>query len=116
ALKNSQKRLDLAQKALNGQDAKRFHAEIAAALSAALEARLGENVTGLTQPQLQRLLKERGMPPLLTAQLSHVLTHCDFARFSSASVSSADMQHLQTQAERLWSEVASFQPGMKESA
>jgi hypothetical protein len=56
------------------------------------------------------------MPPVLTAQLSQVLTHCDFARFSSASVSPADMQHLQTQAERLWSEVASFQPGMKESA
>ena len=115
ALKNAQKRLDAAQNALNNQDAKRFHAEISAALSAALEARLGENVTGLTQHQLQRFLKERGMPPVLTAQLSQVLAHCDFARFSSASVSAADMQHLHTQAERLWSEVASFEPGVRES-
>jgi len=117
ALKNAQRRLDDAQKALKNQDAKRFHADLAAALNAALEARLGENVTGLTQHQLRRILAERGMPAQLTHQLGEVLAQCDFARFSSASVSEADMQRLLAQAERLWSEVASFAPErMKESA
>ena len=117
ALKNAQRRLGDAQKALTSQDAKRFHADIAAALNAALEVRLGENVTGLTQNQLRGILAERGMPTQLTTQLGEVLAQCDFARFSSAKVSAADMQRLLTKAEQLWSEVASFSPaGMKESA
>lgn len=117
ALKNAQRRLDDAQKALKNQDPKRFHADVAAALNAALEARLGENVTGLTQHQLRSILAERGMPAQLTQQLGEVLAQCDFARFSSASVSEPDMQRLLVQAERLWSEVASFTPHrMKESA
>lgn len=117
ALKNAQRRLDDAQKALKNQDAKRFHADVAAALNAALEARLGENVTGLTQHQLRNILAERGMPAQLTQSLGEVLAQCDFARFSSATVSEADMQRLLAQAERLWSEVASFAPDrMKESA
>jgi hypothetical protein len=117
ALKNAQRRLDDAQKALKDEDAKRFHADVSAALSAALEARLGENVAGLTQHQLRGILAERGMPVQLTHQLSEVLAQCDFARFSSANVSAADMQRLLAQAERLWSEVASFEPAsMKESA
>lgn len=117
ALKNAQRRLGDAHKALNSQDAKRFHADIAAALNAALEVRLGENVTGLTQSQLRGILAERGMPTQLTTQLGEVLSQCDFARFSSAKVSAADMQRLLAKAEQLWSEVASFSPaGMKESA
>jgi hypothetical protein len=117
ALKNAQRRLDDAQKALKEQDAKRFHADVSAALNAALEARLGENVTGLTQHQLRAILAERGMPTQLTHQLGEVLAQCDFARFSSANVSTTDMQRLLAQAEQLWSEVASFEPSsMKESA
>jgi hypothetical protein len=117
ALKNAQRRLGDAHKALTSQDPKRFHADIAAALNAALEVRLGENVTGLTQNQLRGILAERGMPTQLTTQLGEVLSQCDFARFSSAKVSAADMQRLLTKAEQLWSEVASFSPaGMKESA
>jgi hypothetical protein len=117
ALRKAQRRLGDAHKALSSQDPKRFHADVAAALNAALEVRLGENVTGLTQHQLRSILAERGMPSQLTAQLGEVLAQCDFARFSSASVSEVDMQRLLAQAERLWSEVASFAPaGMKESA
>jgi len=117
ALKNAQRRLGDAQKALKNQDGKRFHADVAAALNAALEARLGENVTGLTQHQLRNILVERGMPSQLTLQLGEVLAQCDFARFSSASVSEPDMQRLLAQAEQLWSEVASFAPDrLKESA
>jgi hypothetical protein len=117
ALKNAQRRLGDAQKALKNQDGKRFHADVAAALNAAVEARLGENVTGLTQHQLRSILGERGMPAQLTHQLGEVLAQCDFARFSSASVSEPDMQRLLAQAEQLWSEVASFTPDrMKESA
>jgi hypothetical protein len=117
ALRNAQRRLGDAQKALTSQDAKRFHADVAAALNAALEVRLGENVTGLTQLQLRSILAERGMPAQLTTQLGEVLSQCDFARFSSANVGAADMQRLLAQAEQLWSEVASFSPvSMKESA
>lgn len=108
ALQKARDRLVAAEKALASQDPKRFHAEIAAALNATLEVRLGENVSGLTQNQLRSRLAELGMSEQLTGQVCGVLSHCDFARFSSASVSAADMQRLLAQAETLQSQVADF--------
>jgi hypothetical protein len=39
-----------------------------------------------------------------------VLAQCDFARFSSASVSDADMQKSLARSEQLWSELEAFTP------
>jgi hypothetical protein len=116
ALRNAQRRLVEARTALEGRDGKRFHAEVAAALNAALEARLGENVSGLTQNHLRARLAQLGMPERLTAQVCDLMAQCDFARFSSASVGPTDMQHVLAKAEQVWSEIASFSPRAQEPA
>jgi hypothetical protein len=110
ALRDARRRLAAAEGALAAQDARRFHADIASALQTTLEARLGEPVSGLTQNALRSHLVERGMPEQLSAALCELLAQCDFARFSSASVSEADMQGLLARAEHLWSDVAAFSP------
>jgi hypothetical protein len=110
ALRDARRRLAAAEGALAAQDARRFHADIASALQTTLEARLGEPVSGLTQNALRSRLVERGMPDKLSAALCELLAQCDFARFSSAAVSEADMQGLLARAEHLWSDVAAFSP------
>lgn len=110
ALRHARKRLAAAEGALAAQDARRFHADVANALQTTLEARLGEPVSGLTQTELGRRLVERGMPEKLSAALCELLAQCDFARFSSAAVSEADMQGLLARAEHVWSDVAAFSP------
>lgn len=117
ALRNAHQKLKRARDAQNSQDPRLFHAEIAAALNTALEARLGENVTGLTQSQLRKRLGELGVQDRLSSEVCEVLSQCDFARFSSAAVSSEEMQRLLARAEHLWQELSSFTPQVhKESA
>jgi hypothetical protein len=110
ALRDARRRLAEAEGALAASDARRFHADIAAALQTTLESRLGEPVSGLTQNQLRSKLVERGMPDKLSAALCELLAQCDFARFSSAAVSSSDMQGLLSRAQLVWSDVATFSP------
>jgi len=118
ALRTSHQRLKRAGDAQSGNDPRLFHAEIAAALNTALEARLGENVSGLTQSQLRRRLAELGVADKLSADVCEVLSQCDFARFSSAAVSADEMQRILARAEHVWEALASFSPQAeaKESA
>ena len=88
------------------QDPRVFHAEVAAALNTALEARIGVNVSGFTQVQLRRRLAELGIPDKLGADVCEVLSQCDFARFSSAAVNADEMQRLLARAEHIWEELA----------
>lgn len=115
ALRAARKRLSGAESALAAHDARRFHADVASALQTTLEARLGEAISGLTRGELLATLKERGMSDSLSGALCDVLAQCDFARFSSAAVSDADMQGLLARAEQLWSDVAAFSPAALES-
>ena len=116
-LKNAQHKLKTAREALSSGDARRFHAEIASALNTALEARLGENVSGLTQTQLRTRLAQLGVPDKLSADVCEVLSQCDFARFSSAAVSADEMQRILARAENVRDALASFAPReIKESA
>jgi hypothetical protein len=110
ALRSARQRIHDAQRALDANDARRFHADIAAALNTTLEARLGEAVTGLTQNELRHRLSAHGMPESLSKGVCEVLATCDFARFSSASVSDADMRNTLARAEHLQSDLASFSP------
>jgi hypothetical protein len=116
ALRGARKRLSEAERALVAHDARRFHADVASALQTTLEARLSETLSGLTRAELLAKLKERGMSDALSGALCDVLAQCDFARFSSASVSDADMQGLLARAEHLWSDVAAFSPAVREGA
>jgi hypothetical protein len=114
ALRDARKRMSGAESALAAHDPKRFHADVASALSTTLEARLGEPISGLTLGELKQTLRERGMDEQLSSALCDVLAQCDFARFSSAAVSDADMQGLLAQAQHLWSDVAAFSPAARE--
>ncbi|HEY2736705.1 MAG TPA: hypothetical protein VGI70_22045, partial [Polyangiales bacterium] len=113
ALRSARKRLNEAESALAAHDPRRFHADVASALSITLEARLGEPISGLTHGELKQKLRELGMNDRLSTALCDVLDQCDFARFSSAAVSDADMQGLLARAEHLWSDVAAFSPARR---
>jgi hypothetical protein len=115
ALRAARKRLNDAESALAAHDARRFHADVASALQTTLEARLGEAISGLTRGELLSTLKARGMSDSLSSALCDVLAQCDFARFSSAAVSDADMHGLLARVEQLWSDVAAFSPAALES-
>lgn len=105
ALRSARQRLNDAQKALHARDSRRFHGDIAAALNIALEARLGEAVTGLTHNELRARLLGHGLSEAASRDVCEVLAHCDFARFSSASVGEAEMQSLLARAEQVFAEV-----------
>jgi hypothetical protein len=94
ALRVARTKLAQAKAGLAANDAKRFHAELAAALHTALDARLSVVAAGLTRPQLRAALDAHGVPDGATRELLDVLERCDFARFSSAAVSAQDMQAL----------------------
>jgi hypothetical protein len=113
ALRAARERLHAAEQALSAQDPRRFHADIAAGLTIALEARVGEPVSGLTQSALRAKLIEHALPDALGQTVCEVLAQCDFARFSSASVSEADMRTLLIRAQRLTSELSGKDPMAK---
>jgi hypothetical protein len=110
ALRKARSRLKTAESALAARDSRRFHAEVASALMATLELRLGEGVTGLTQNELRTRLSQRGLSEELSRAVCEVLAQCDFARFSSAPVSEVDMQRLLARAEHLVTDLSAFSP------
>jgi hypothetical protein len=110
AMRAARERLHAAERALTAQDPRRFHADIAAGLNIALEARVGEPVSGLTQNALRAKLIEHGLPDALGQAVCEVLAQCDFARFSSASVNEVDMRALLVRAQRLASELNGKDP------
>ncbi len=108
ALQTSKQRLSEAARALEQSDARKFHAQVAAALSVSVEAKLGEPISGLTQSELKARLVAHGLTDALVQGLCDVLAQCDFARFSSANVPIDDMQTLLARATHLRSDVMSF--------
>jgi hypothetical protein len=116
ALQSAHKKLATARAAASAGDARLFHAELSAALVGGLEARLGERVSGLTQGELRQLLQRRGLSPAPSEALLAILSRCDFARFSSSSVTADEMLRLAAEAEALWSELATFSPRREEDA
>lgn len=116
ALARADKRLASAKEALRAHDARKFHAELAAALLGLLAARLHEPVTGLTQTELRALFARRGLPDALGTRVLNVLSGCDFARFSSSAVTEADVQQRLAQVENLWPQLTAFAPQPLENA
>ncbi len=73
-------------------EATAFYGEIAQTILDSLKLRLGEPVSGLTHQELRDLLGRRGAPEDLTHRIIDELESCDFARFSSAGTTSAEME------------------------
>jgi hypothetical protein len=116
ALQTSKQRLNEAARALEQGDARTFHALVAAALMISVEAKLGEPVSGLTQSELRNALSTCGLPNPLVQGLCEALAQCDFARFSSANVSPADMQSLLARATHLRADLMSFETSSRNSS
>jgi hypothetical protein len=109
ALRLAEERLQSAEAAAVNGDSARFYAEASAALLAVLEARLTENLGGLTRSELRERLVSRGMEPRLVAEVLETLERSETVRFSSAS---ATASVLDAQAERvraLFKELAAFE-------
>lgn len=90
--KDAKRRLGAARDLLGEDEAPAFYAEVARALGAAIEARIGEPIGGMTRIELRSALRGRGMDDALILALDEELESCDFARFSSASAGRAERE------------------------
>ena len=108
ALRRADAQLRTADEALQASDGSRFHAAASAALLDALEARLGETVTGLTRRQLSGLLTNRGMDDTLRVELLRMLEHCEVARFGAADAGALDGRAAELH--QLFHRVTAFEP------
>lgn len=89
--KRQRQRLAEAAKSAESGDARAFYAAISKALTDALETKTGEKVGSLTQTELHEFLSERAMPPADVGAFAREIETCDFARFSSAGSTRAEM-------------------------
>lgn len=91
-------------------DARAFYGAVSTAIKRSLEDKLGENVGGLTHDELRRVLHARAMDPDLIRRIVDELEICDFARFSSAGGSSAEMTQTLDRARELLAKIDAFEP------
>ncbi|MCC7538288.1 MAG: BatD family protein, partial [Deltaproteobacteria bacterium] len=110
ALSGARKRLSEAERLARSGDARAFHAEVARAIKAALEAKLGEQIGGYTLPQLREHLSELGMDPAAVHGVVEELESCDFARFSSGAVDASEMDACLGRSARWIDAIAGFSP------
>jgi len=75
-------RLAAAEKLKGSSKADEFYAEVEKALLSFLEAKLSTPVQGLTRPQLEELLRSRGVPDAPRAQVLAVLEASELGRFA----------------------------------
>ena len=108
--RDARRRLGHARELLGEEDARAFYAEVARALGAAVEARIGESIGGMTRAELQRTLRGRGMDEGLVEGIQSELEACDFARFSSAGASRAERQACLDRTQGLLDRLEAFVP------
>lgn len=112
-VRTARRRLRAARALEREGDAGRFYAEVAGALSHALEPRLEGPVGGLTHAELRGALEARGMPEDLAGRIIEELESCDFARFSAAGASADEMERCRQRVEALLDRLQSFRPTAK---
>jgi hypothetical protein len=114
--REARRRLARARSLAAAGDARAFYAEVATALRALLEARLGEPVGALRLAELRAYLVERGMAEDLARRLGDELEGAEFARFSAAAVGAEEMREALGRATALAERLAGFVPAPKEGA
>jgi hypothetical protein len=110
AAREARKRLAGAEALIDGGDAAGFYAEVTAALTELLQARLGEAVGGYTLGQLRDRLVALGMSEELAGQTVEELQGCDLARFSSSGSSPAEMKRCVERNRELFGRLSAFSP------
>ncbi len=91
-VRRARKRLATAEGFATGGDVPAFYGEIRRVLHEVIEARLGEQVGGLTHAQLRAHLASRGMDEDLSDRVVDELEGSEFARFSAAGASAAEVR------------------------
>lgn len=80
-----------AQSALKDDDPRAFYDRIVAAITHALDSRLGEAVTGLPHTELRSKLAAEGFDEDLVGRVINELEGADFARFAASGVGQDEM-------------------------
>ena len=106
--KDARRRLAEARALVDSEDARGFYAEVARALTAAVEGRIGESIGGMTQGELAGTLRRHGMEPQLVERTQSELERCDFARFSSVGASHAEREACLTRTQGILAELDRF--------
>lgn len=107
-------RLAAAEQIAGRRDASAFYAEVAAALTETLVARLGGPIGGFTHAELRRHLLARGMDDDLARRIVDELEGCDFARFSASGVDPEEMSDCLSRVRALVERLARFEPRSEE--
>lgn len=110
AVRGARKRLTKARELADAGDARAFYAEVAAALKAVAEARLGEPIGGLTHDKLKAHLVARGAAEDLAARLVDELDGADFARFSASGIAKDEMMHTVDRSQAIIERLEKFTP------
>jgi hypothetical protein len=116
AVKRAKKRLATAEAHATGGDVSAFYGEIRRVLREVLEARLGEPVGGLTHTQLRSHLVSRGMDDDLSQRLVDELEGSEFARFSAAGASTAEIKSCTERVGALLERMDRFTPSAQPEA
>lgn len=116
AVKGARKRLARAETLARAGDARGYYGEVASALRAVLEARLGEPIGGLTLGRLRAHLLERGMAEELATRIVEELEGAEFARFSAAGAGREEMDRTSDRVQALIERVDRFAPVATERA
>lgn len=111
AVRTARKRLAEAERLAQAGDARAFYGEVARALKAVLEARLGEPIGGLTHDGLRNRLIIRGMEDDLARRVVDELEGTDYARFSAEGSSADEMQRCIERNQALLERLDRFDPG-----
>jgi hypothetical protein len=113
-IRGARKRLARVDALAKAGDARACYGELASALKAALEARLGEPVGGFTLSALRGHLVARGMSEDLATRLVDELEGAEFARFSASGASPDELSRARDRAQALLDRIDRFTPSPAE--
>ncbi len=106
--RQAKKRLAKARSFATIEKSQQFHAELSLALVTYVADKLNMSPHGLTSDRIGELLSEKSVDQTLIAELLGVLRQCDFARFSSAGVSTESMAEALNQSESVMTRLEGF--------
>lgn len=114
--REAEQRLRRAEVALHAAQPSEFHAELAAALTQLVSAKLEDNIAGLTRSEARSVLSERGLERELVSELLDVLERCEAARFSPGGSDPSEMQRLHDRAAACFAKLSAFTPAPRAEA
>ncbi len=101
AQRQASQRLKRARSLLTLDTQKEFYAEVARALTGFLADKFNTSAAGLVSDQVERQLRERGVPEELISDTLALLNTCDFQRFAPAAADTSAMQETLRRAEKI---------------